>query len=609
MFRAPAQTKRRTSAIYSFEAPKGGWIRNQNIARPEPGIQGAWRLTNWFPTATGAELRGGSLKYATLGDGVSSGYVKSFLRYKNGPTERFFAAIDSGIYDISTVTDPDVSPSAVVTGTSQGRWSSVQFATTGGVFLVGVNGDDTARIYNGEVWIEAGADAIDQLNLTVISDAFEVGDTVTGGTSSATGKVVAHYTTGGTGYLLLEDVSGFFNESETVTGSISGSATVAEENFTVFGGVTGVDTADLNYVWSYKNRLFFIQKDSMDFYYADPDSIGGTLARYPLGGVFALGGSLMFGSSWSLDSSGDGGLSAQCVFVTTEGEVAVFQGADPSSASDWSLVGVYQIGKPLGANAWFRAGGDIIIATDIGLVPLSQAINRDVAALSPASVSYPIEQAWNEAVSDRSLDPWTCIIWPEKQMVVVALPTAAGEIPEMFVANARTGAWCNFLNWDGACLGLYQGRMFFGSSDGKVVEAYQTGADQGIPYTGVYVPLFTEADTPASIKIPRMANPVLLATQRPYPSATMMFDYQVDDLDPPSATPVSGDSVWGTAVWGSPTAIWGGGTTKNHYQGWQGVGGAGYAFAPALQLTSGSTAPLGAEIVRIDVTYETAGLI
>lgn len=609
MFRAPAQTRRRSSSLHSFEAPKGGWIRNQNIARPDPGIQGAWQLTNWFPTATGAELRGGSIKYATLGTGIGEGYVKSFLRYKDGNRENFFAAVDSGIYDISAVNDPDVSPPAVVTGTTGGRWASVQFATTGGVFLVAVNGDDTARVYNGEVWLEAGSKAIDQLDVSGVAGSFQIGDTVRGTTSVATGIVVGSYIVDGAGYVLISDVTGFFNAGETVTGLASGSATVSLENYTVFNGISGVNTSDLNYVWTYKNRLFFVLKNSMDYYYADLDAIGGELKRFPLGGVFPLGGSLMFGSSWSLDSSGAGGLSAQCIFVTTEGEVAVFQGSNPSSASDWSLVGVYQIGKPLGPNAWFRAGGDIIIATDIGLIPLSQAINRDVAALSPASVSYPIEQAWNEAVDERRIDPWQCILWPEKQMVVVALPNVAGEIPEMLVANARTGAWCNFLNWDGASLGLYQGRLFFGSEDGKVIEAYQTGADQGLPYTGVYVPLFTEADTPANIKIPRMVTPVLLATQKPRPSVTMMFDYQVEDMDPPSATPVSGDSVWGTAGWGSSSAIWGGGKLKNHYQEWQGVGGAGYAFSPALQLTSGSIAPLGAEIIRIDVTFETAGLI
>lgn len=605
MFRTPARTKRRTSQLFSFPAPKGGWIANQNLSRPDPTVQGAWQLTNFLPTATGAELRGGSLVYATLGE--TTGYVRSFLRYKNGLQENFFAAINSGIYDITTILDPNTSPLPAVSGTTEGDWRSTQFATTGGVYLVAVNGADVARIFTGEVWFPAGDEEVSQLSFDGEVEPFTMGETVTGGTSGASGTIVAIRSNAGAGYLLLTDVSGDFQDNETLTDGEGGEATANGADTEVFLGVDGVDTASLDYVWTYKNRLFFIERNSMNVWYASVDSIGGTLTRLPLGGVFPQGGSLLFGASWSLESSGEGGLSEQCIFVTTEGEVAAFQGGNPSDVQDWRAVGIYRIGKPLGAKAWFRAGGDVIIATDIGLVPLSQAINRDMAALAPASVSYPIETAWNEAVADRRTSPWHCAIWPERQMVVVVLPTIAGEVPEMFVANARTGAWCNFLNWDGACIDVFQGRMFFGSADGKVVEAYQTGADRGETYTGAFVPLFTDVDNPASLKITKMASPVLRVTQEANVSVSMQFDYQVDDLVAPPATPITGADVWGQAIWGQ--AVWGGGKKKNHQQDWYGVGGIGYAFAPALQITSGSIAPLEAEIVRIDVTFETAGLI
>src|SRR3546814_8798766 len=66
------------------------------------------------------------------------------------------------------------------------------------------------------------------------------------------------------------------------------------------------------------------------------DSIGGPAEPFPLGGVFGLGGSLLFGSAWSIDSSSDSGLSEQNIFVSTEGEVAVYQGSDPGEAATWS---------------------------------------------------------------------------------------------------------------------------------------------------------------------------------------------------------------------------------------------------------------------------------
>lgn len=48
---------------------------------------------------------------------------------------------------------------------------------------------------------------------------------------------------------------------------------------------------DLNYVWVYKNRLFFVEKDSLNAWYLPVDSIGGAAEKFPLGGVFTRGGS------------------------------------------------------------------------------------------------------------------------------------------------------------------------------------------------------------------------------------------------------------------------------------------------------------------------------
>ncbi len=599
--RRPANPNRpRRSRMASFAAPTGGWVKNQNLAIPDPNRPpSAEMLVNFFPTATGVELRGGSLKYATLGDGTED--VRSFLRYKNGPTERLFAAVDSAIYDITIVSDPDESPAAAVDDLSGSLWSSTQFATTGGVFLVGVNGADDLRLYDGQYWYPISDKDLHLLRFVDKTDDFTIGALVTGSSSGATGIIVTLDNTP-SGFVVLIDVeNGPFHDNETITDSQGGSATTQGIDDVVFVGLTGVDTDDLVYVWSYNYRLFFIERDSMNVWYAPIDQIGGSLVKFPMGGVFPLGGSLSFGASWSLDSGAEGGLSDQCIFVTSEGEVAVYQGNNPASASDWRLVGVYRIGKPLGPEAKFRAGGDIIVDTDIGMIPLSQAINRDVAALSPVSVSYPIETAWNEAVSFRRSQPWHSAVWPEKQMVLTALPTPDGEVPRMYATNSRTGAWCEFTGWDGRCLMTFQGRMFFGSSEGRVVEAYVTGLDQGQSYIGIFVPLFTDLGSGWTLKIPETGRAVTRSNIDVQVNLSVQFDYVIDIPPAPDASIVNSGSFWGIAIWGE--AIWGASNEKIIKQDTVSLSGSGYAFAPALQITSGSLAAMAAEIVRIDVTY------
>jgi len=632
--RRPATPNRpRTAKIASFPAPIGGWVSNQNLAQPGAMIngarppQGAAVLENFFPNATSAVLRRGSALYATLGDGSKS--VTALFSYVAGSQEQLFGATASAIYNITLITSPDNYYLAtelvealetdtgdtfgdnstigleVFEGTTGGQWSVVQFATAGGIFLVGVNGEDFGFTYDGTSFYPTLEGGIWSLGYDGGTGAFTENDTVTGGTSGATATIVKVVGDDTSGALYLTDIVGTFADDEAITDTDTGAA-VANGVPTVlagaltFDGDPGLTSADLSFVWSYKTRLFFVQKESLDAWYLPVDSIAGELVKLPLGGVFPRGGSLLFGATWSLDSGSSGGLSEQCIFVTTEGEVAVFQGANPSDASDWSKVGVYRIGKPLGPKAFIRAGGDLVIATTIGFVPLSQAIQRDYAALSPSAVSYPIEVAWNEAVANRGVG-WNCEVWPEAQMVVVAPPTTSDDDPVMFVANARTGAWAPFTNWLGTCMEVFKGRLFFGSISGKVVEANVGGLDQGQTYTGRYIPLFEDLRTPASIKVAQTVGATLRSSTDLNESVSCQFDYDTTLPSPPSAPPVPVGSQWDNAIWGVST--WGGRMDAVLTQRRHSVSGIGYRLATGLQVTSGSVVPLDAEIIATDVTY------
>ena len=622
--------KPRQARLKSFPSPTGGWIANRNLAQPNApdAPPGAAVLENWFPTATGALMRRGSEIYATLGEGDNP--VTALFSYKNGTVEQLFGATQSGIWDITSIVsalnyslvdeDEDVLGDHsgnifgfnstegldVVTGQTGGDWVVVQFATSGGVFLVMVNGTDLMQLYDGTTWFPINGEDIFTLDYDNESGAFTAGETLTGGTSGATATIVKVIDNGTDGTLWIGDVtSGPFQNDEAITDGDTGAADADGTTTQIAAAITGVDTDDLNFVWVFKNRLFFVEKDSLSAWYLSVDAIAGAATEFPMGGVFTRGGSLLFGQSWSLDSGS--GLADHCVFVTTEGEVAVYQGSDPGDADAWALVGVYRIGKPLGKSAFIRAGGDLVIATDIGFVPLSQAIRRDYAALSPSAVSFSIEEAWNEAAELRNSSAWQCEVWPTAQMVIVALPTVNEQPPTWFVANARTGAWAKYTNWNATCLEIFQGRCFFGSTDGRVVEANVTGEDEGETFTGVYVPLFDDLRTPGSRKIAEMVQAVIRAPNPITGKAFMQFDFNIDLPSAPDAPYIPGESAWGSGVWG--TSVWGVSSTPTTQKKWQSVGGSGEALAPGYQLTSGSTVPLDAEIVRLDLTYELADIV
>ena len=372
--------------------------------------------------------------------------------------------------------------------------------------------------------------------------------------------------------------------------------------------ITGVTTSDLSYVWKYRSRLFFVEKDSKTAWYLPVDSVGGAAASVGLSGVFQRGAPLLFGATWSLDSGN--GLDDKCVFVSEDGEVAIYQGADPSDANDWRLVGRYDIAKPLGQKCHIQAGGDLLIGTVDGIVPISQAIQKDPAALSLAAISRPISTLWAfEAVRDTS-GHVELLKWPERGLCMVSLPDA----DRMLAVNIQTGGWGIASAWESDCSATFLGKAYIGRSDGRIMAIDETGMDDTEPFTAKYCHSFFALGGEATYKRAQMVRCAFFAPGDFTYLASISADYTVEFPTAPGAADVdlSGDymtwdvSNWDEALWWSPAVEEQSlGVTSE----WRSVTGAGYALAPCIQVTSGSTQKLNVELVRVDMAYEVGGAV
>lgn len=524
-----AKQKPQAAQVDSLPAPTGGLVSNRNLAMSRaPDLPpGAAVLENVFPTATGVGIRRGSIRKASV---VSGAPIKSMFSYVSGTAQKLFAGTTTGIRDITTVVSPSTwAGPDVLTGKANGDWHVVQFSTAGGNFLVGVNGIDTAFLYNGT-------------------------------TFSAT----------------------------TIT----------------FPSGTTLTTADLAYVWVYKQRIWFIQKNSLNAWYLPVDQIGGQLTLWPMGGIFVRGGTLLWGQAWSLDGGASGGLSEQCVFCSTEGEVAAYQGLSPDVDQGWSKVGAYRIGKPMGRKGFIRAGGDIVIATTVGFISLAAASGQDYAALGQNAISYPIEDDWSRAVQERGDVDWRCQIWANGQMLLVAPPTPLGGTPIVFVANSNTGKWCKFIGWNVTAMTDFQGNLFFGSPDGAVRQGWIGGSDEGMPYVGKILPLFSSMNAPASLKVLKMARAVWRASYRGKAKVHGAADFVTSFPPPPNVNATSGGNEWEVGTWGN--AQWDVERGSVISGDWTPIGGSGHDVSVGVQFTSGTAIPLDAELIRLDLTYTLA---
>lgn len=637
--RFPTQKQKpRRAKVTSFAAPTGGLVSNRNLAmsRGPDMPPGAAVLENMFPTATGVVVRRGSVRWATLDEQVP---VKSLFTYISGAQRELFCANSNGIWNITSVPSPyswalgtgvdeeAISPDPaselafgsisvngldVLTGVTDGDWSVVQFATAGGEFLVGVNGVDDGFLYDGADFYPLVAGGIEGLDFDAETAAFTVGETLTGGTSGATAEIVKVISDGSAGTLWLKTVAGGpFQNDETITDGATGSATADGANTVLSSGITfpsgsSLTTADLSYVWVYKQRVWFIEKDSLNAWYLPVDQVGGELTLWPMGGVFVRGGNLLWGHSWSLDSGGSGGLSEQCAFCTTEGEVAAYQGLSPEPDQGWSKVGVYRIGRPMGKKAMLRAGGDLVIATTVGLISLAMASRHDYAALGQNAVSYDIEDDWADAIRDRGIVDWRCQVWADGQMVLVAPPVQDGKIPYIFVANANTGKWAKFTGWDVSSIEAFDGRLFFGTSTGTVCQGWAGGADEGAPFIGRALPLFENLNEPAGVKIMKMARAVVRSAYPIEAQVSGHVNYRPNFPPAPSVSDQITGNEWENAVW--DVAVWDSDQTEVVAGNWVSVGGSGHDVSVGVQFTSGGLAPVDAELIRIDMTYTTGGV-
>lgn len=592
-----AQGRRRLSQSKNFRAPTRGLVLNENLAGAK--ALGALVMENWTPTSRGARVRRGSGLHATVGTEP----VESMMSYYAGTTKKKFAASDGSIFDVTSVADAEVAPTPDVTGLAGNYFSYVNFTTSGGPFMPCVNGADALQLYDGTSFKPITGTSLYSLDYDAETVAFSVGETLTGGTSGATATIAKVTDAGATGTLWINNVSGTFQDNETLTDGGGGSATSDGTATLLYAGITGVDTDKLSHVWVYRNRLFFVEHNTNNAHYLPVDSITGAAGTVSLAGVFQKGGNLLFGGTWSLDA-GDG-IDDKCVFISDRGEIAVYEGGNPagSTEADWNLVGRYDGTPPMGRRCSTSAGGDLLIGGKTGLVAISASITKDPAAIGLSAVSRDIEPLWSEVAVDRNSLPWEVVKWPDRQIAIVSTPvTSAGERAQCFVINLETGAWGVYTGWGTRCLLLHDDLVYFGTNDGTIMEAEIGGTDNGAPYYCNLAWNWDHCGSEGVFKEFVSARAVFRAARPFNPLLTVSTDYVTEFGTAPDAAAGVDSSLWDEGLW--DVAVWDGSSedptvTMN----WTSLQNSGVVVSPQIQITVGSDSAPDCEIVSFALVY------
>jgi len=372
--------------------------------------------------------------------------------------------------------------------------------------------------------------------------------------------------------------------------------------------ITGATTSTFSHVNVYRNRIYFVEKNTLIVDYLPVDSIGGAAAQLNLAGIFRKGGAVLFTATWSSES-GSSSLNDYFVVVSTEGEIAIFTGSYPGGA-DWSLVGTAEGPEPLGVNAWFKAGGDIAIETITGLITVSAIKLKDPGALAVDALSSAIEPDWRREASLRRTVPWEAVKWVEKGLLYVSVPSVSvSTAPLVYVKNLATGAWGGpYKGWDARCMLVHNRQLYFGANDGTIRIAEIGGRDGTMPYTGLIGFAWDHIGTPGYTKTVKQARADFITTQPFAVQISASVNYVSSFPSPPNATtdaiPTSLFDVglWGEAIWDGGTALFPKSTR------WVSIGTTGDIFSMQIQIPIGATETPSAELTILHLTYEQGAL-
>ena len=507
--------RQQEASTKSIPACVGGWNDRDPISNmPEAD---AVILNNFFCLPSKVIVRKGFSNWVT---GIGN-QVESLMPYEpQSGTSALFAAAGTSFYNVKT---SGAVGAAVVTGLTNARWQSVNMATSGGNFLMAVNGADKLRGWNGAAWWTDGDGTHD---------------------------------------------------------------------------ITGVNTATCTSLTLFKRRLWLVQGNTSKVWYLPVDSIAGAASSIDFGPIWTSGGKLIAMADWSIDAGI--GIDDYAAFISDKGEIALYKGSDPSSATTWALVGVFAVGSPIGTRCTTSYKGDVLMICKDGLLPLSQALQSARVDTSIA-LTDKIQNTVSASTSAYGTSfGWQIQVFPGENMVIVNVPVSVGN-QQQYVMNTISGAWSKWTGLAANTFTLFGDDLYFGAN-GVVCKAWTTQADAGSNINFQALGAFNYFGDRDSLKEWTLARPVMALDN----NVGLLYGLNTDfDQTAPTGVPSfssNSSGLWGTGRWG--TAKWGAAAVIQ--KAWQHASGFGYCAAPHLV---GATNAGRVEWYSTDLAYKRGGII
>lgn len=360
------------------------------------------------------------------------------------------------------------------------------------------------------------------------------------------------------------------------------------------GIITGVDPVNFVQVCAFKKRLMFVQRGTAKAWILPVGQVGGTAQVFDFGPLLRSGGMLLALINWTQDAGE--GTDDRLVVLGSSGDLAIYQGNDPTSATDFANVGTWFIGQPpVGRRCFTVSGGNVFILTVFGVVPVTQIVQGGIDNLLTSGTEYFSQLRKLQDTLNRDFSTlantlgWELLYINTKALLHIARPGSALNEFIQYGFQEHNLAWSRLLDVPALTFGKRLNEIYGGTEDGRVLRVLDGNSDgMLVDGTGAHeirariTPAFSYFGDPTTLKQALMMRVNFLSNGDPGYTLTMNKDFAVQA---PGSAPTPGalvGSLWDQGFWDQ--AIWAGGIAS--FGEWRSVEGIGYSLSPTIYVAS-----------------------
>lgn len=321
--------------------------------------------------------------------------------------------------------------------------------------------------------------------------------------------------------------------------------------------LTGVTATTIASWTAWMGRLWCTFVNSTLVGYLANSAISGAVTTFDLGQQLTRGGNIVAISTWTQDSKQT--VDEYIAFISSRGQVVVYQGTDPSTAATFALVGLYDLGAPIGKRCFLRISGNLWIVCVDGILPMSEMLTQDRAASAKVAPTTLIQNAMmNASQLYKDNFGWQFIEYAKGQLAILNIPVVENSTAVQYVMNTLTGAWCQFIGLNSNCWEVLNDVPFFGANDGGVYQwDYGSGdfiGTQNLSISATVQTAFNYFDSRGHLKRWTMARPILTTDGSVTPGIGLNIDFGTGAPVSIPATSKNSGAQWDVSVWDQ--AVW-----------------------------------------------------